>query len=526
MHSAATNGKTKGALNISAVAPKVGSTKLAAAAIRAALTLAVLCALLLAAARPAVAQTETVIWDFNANPDSSLIFDGAGNLYGTTWSGGAFEYGSVYELSPNGSGGWNETDLYSFCSAPNCADGARPSGPLIFDSEGNLYGTASYGGNNECGSNPQTGCGLIFELTPAGANWTETVLYSFCPEGSCPANPQSGVIFDPAGNLYGAFYNGVFELSRSGDGWTEQTVYGGGGLSTGGLTMDSSGDIFSVTFDWVFELSPNGEGGWNPTVIHTFAGAPSDGYDAQGTPVLDQAGNLYGTTYAGGSLCKPDGGCGTVYKLSPGPNGWTEKILHHFGAKDDGRGPVAGIVLDRAGNMYGTTVGGGEYGDGTVFELVAPVGTSKAYKEKILWSFNGFEQGWDPSTSLILDSAGNLYGTTEYGGSLNGCAYEVTGVPVTTTTTLTSSPNPSTYGEAVTFTAAVTSLYGALPPNGETVSFMKGKTVLGTGTLNGGAASLITSVLKATAKISAVYGGDSSFYGSTSNTLVQVVEKP
>jgi uncharacterized repeat protein (TIGR03803 family) len=514
----------KRCLNPDNVRPRFDSAKLTPATMRG-VVLVALSALMLIAARPAQAQTETVIWGFNALPDSSLVFDGAGNLYGTTWAGGAVELGTVYELSPNGSGGWNEAVLYSFCAAPNCTDGARPSGPLVFDSAGNLYGTAAWGGNNACADT--AGCGLIFELSPAGAGWTETVLYTFCPDGTCAggANPETGVIFDRAGNLWGITSSGsgdgnavVFELSPSAKGWTNQTIYQAGASFSVGLTMDSAGNIFGLGFDAVFELSPNGTGGWNPTTIYNFTSA------AVGPPagafVADKTGNLYGAASGGGA-----NQVGTVYRLSPGASGWTEKTLYSFRKKDkNGYSPSAGIVFDAAGNIYGVTDAGGEFGYGTVFELVAPVDKG-AYTEKILSSFDGWE-GLYPTAGLILDSAGNLYGTTEYSELDNGIAYEVTGVPVTTTTTLTSSPNPSTYGEAVTVTAAVTSLYGALPPNGETVSFMQGKAVLGTGTLSGGSASLSISTLNVgTASVSAVYGGDTSFLGSTSNTVKQKVKK-
>jgi uncharacterized repeat protein (TIGR03803 family) len=487
-------------------------------ATRGTLKLAVIAVLVLIAARPAQAQTETVLWNFNGLPYSSLIFDHAGNLYGATWSGGAFGLGSVYELSPNGSGGWNETVLYSFCSAPNCADGARPGGPLVFDSAGNLYGITTFGGNNDCGG--QEACGVVFELSPVGGSWTETVLYSFCPDGNCADGwwPEGGVIVDPAGNLYGDSSLGAFELSPSGGGWTYQIIYSSGGV----YTMDAAGNLFGGAGSAVIELSPNGSGGWNPTTIYTFSSGGDGPHGSPGTLVVGQAGNLYGTTDSGGGFK-----VGTAFRLSPGANGWTEQTLYSFRPADkNGYPPYGGIVLDAAGNIYGTTGEGGEYGAGTVFELVAPTG-KRAYTEKILWSFNGSSEGYYPTTGVILDSAGNLYGTTEYGGDQGGgVAYEVTGVPVTTTTTLTSSPNPSTYGEAVTFTAALTSLYGALPPNGETVSFMQGKTLLGTGTLTGGSASFSISTLNVgTASVSATYGGDTSFLGSTSNTVKQKVKK-
>jgi uncharacterized repeat protein (TIGR03803 family) len=181
-------------------------------------------------------------------------------------------------------------------------------------------------------------------------------------------------------------------------------------------------------------------------------------------------------------------------------------------------------VFDAAGNIYGTTTYGGSSNDGTVFELMPQVGKS-SYKQRVLRSFNGADGEW-PNGGVILDNAGNLYGATAFGGSSNaGVVYEVNPSAAVTTTTLTSSPNPSTYGQAVTFTAVVASSAGA-PPDGETVSFMKGKTVLGTGTLSSGSATFTTSILKVGTKdVKAVYGGDFDFLNSKSNTVQQVVEK-
>lgn len=233
-----------------------------------ALALTVLSALLLIAARPAHAQTETVTFSFNATdgsyPESSLIFDGAGNLYGTAEMGGYGDgVGNVFELSPNGNGGWNQTVLYRFTDG---ADGAYPSCNLIFDSRGNLYGTAQGGGSTR---------GVVFELSPSGATWKETVLYSFTG-GTDGDTPVAGLIMDSAGNLYGTTLNGgtnnngtVFELRPSANGWTEQVIYN---LDTSfaGLTMDAAGNIFGASLNSVFELSPNGKGGWNSTVLHAF----------------------------------------------------------------------------------------------------------------------------------------------------------------------------------------------------------------------------------------------------------------
>jgi hypothetical protein len=215
---------------------------------------------------------------------------------------------------------------------------------------------------------------------------------------------------------------------------------------------------------------------------------------------------------------------------------WTEKILHSFNSGKDGSSPVAGVALDAVGNVYGTTISYGKYGYGTLFELVAPVGTG-SYQEKILWNFDGTD-GYQPCGSLIWDSSGNLYGSTSAGGFAGGpdgygCGFEGEGFgagnvfelnlsPASTTTALSSSPNPSAYGQAVTFTAVV----APAPPDGETVSFVKGKTVLGTGALSDGSATFTTSTLKlGTTSVAAVYGGDSNFAGSKSNRVKEVVEK-
>jgi uncharacterized repeat protein (TIGR03803 family) len=419
MLSALTNNGPKCHLNVSEVGPNFGPMKLAATTIRSSLPLVVLAVLLLVAARAAQAQTETVLYNFTGgsdggSPNSHLTSDAAGNLYGTTFGGGAFLVGTVFELSPNGGGGWSETVLHSFGGGNS--DGYLPNySYVIFDKAGNLYGTAYAGG--------RYGCGVVFELSPAGASWTETLLYNFKDkqDGCFPIN---GLIMDPAGNLYGRTerLNGVtrgnaavFELSFVGGEWTENVIYRHEDQNSAGLTMDAAGNLFGVESDLAFELSPNKNGGWTKSTFGTFSSA------AEGTPVLDTAGNLYGTTTESAN------NEGTVYELSPGKKGkWTETTLYSF---DGGSGgaiqPWAGIVFDAAGNIYGTTVAGGSSDDGTVFELVDPVGTG-SYTEKILWSFNGTD-GSGPVDSLILDTAGNLFGTTTGGGpSGYGVVFEVT----------------------------------------------------------------------------------------------------
>jgi uncharacterized repeat protein (TIGR03803 family) len=178
--------------------------------------------------------------------------------------------------------------------------------------------------------------------------------------------------------------------------------------------MDTAGNIFGTTGSSVFELSPNGQGGWLPNVIYTFTLNGKYGYLPENAPVRDAAGNLFGTTVNGGAK-----NAGTVYELVPGKKGkWTEKVLYSFKGKADSAYPWGGVVLDAAGNIFGTTT----YADnscncdGNVFELVAPVGKG-TYKEKVLWNFNrNGADGYNPTASLIMDSAGNLYGTTQYGG--------------------------------------------------------------------------------------------------------------
>ncbi len=383
--------------------------------------------LLLVAAIPAHARTETVLYSFcaqlfcpdGASPTSTLTPDGKGNFYGTTGQGGPvggcpgaiYGCGTVFELSPNGSGGWKETVLYSFTGG---LYEVSPHGPVIFDGGGNLYGTAWPNGQG-------IGFGVVFKLNRVKGIWTESVIYRFT--GFNDAYPN-GLIKDSAGNLYGATQGSegsgeVFKLSRSGDGWTQQVIYNdGSGFS--GITMDAARNIFGTQFlkDWiVFELSPAGGGVWTPTVLYTFD--RKGGTSQEGALTFDKAGNLYGTAESGGEY--GSGGYGTVYKLSHDEEGvWTETVLHYFkGGPHDGRYPRAGVVMDAAGNIYGTTANGGTDDYGTVFELVAPVGDG-SYEEKILLSFNDTD-GAEPTSALFLSNTGELYGTTTAGGSTRNC---------------------------------------------------------------------------------------------------------
>jgi uncharacterized repeat protein (TIGR03803 family) len=255
-------------------------------------------------------------------PNSTLIFDPAGNLYGTTFIGGHYNFGTIFKLTPNSSGGWNGNTLYSFCW--HCNDGGfAPAAGLTLDAAGNLYGTAGLGGAGVGGT--------VFKLTPnSDGTWAESVLYSFCSLADCVDGdaPEAGVIFDAAGNLYGA-------------------TVGGGAL--GGGT--------------VFKLTPQSGGTWAESVLYSFCGLRDTcaaGSDPIGNLVFDAAGNLYGTTADGGlsSLCAGNG-CGVVFKLTPQLTGsWTEKVLHTFNGRDGANSPSS-LIFDGAGNLYGTTASGG-----------------------------------------------------------------------------------------------------------------------------------------------------------------------
>ena len=292
-----------------------------------------------------------------STPEAGLILDSAGNLYGTTGSGGAFGDGVVFELSPSG-GRWTEKVLHNFGNHKN--DLARPRGSLTFDGSGNLYGTGFEGGKSNT-------YGGVFQLKRSGTTWQERVIHNFTG-GSDGGNPSANLILDSAGNLYGTTFAGG---SKCG--------YPGCGV--------------------VFELTPSAGGTWKESVLHSFTGA-TDGFGPLCGLVFDTAGNLYGTTYSGN----------TVFELMPSGGHWTIKVLHTF-AGSDGYFPAAGVVLDSAGHVFGTTLEGGDDGVGVVFELTQ---SGDSWTEAVLHSFNATE-GEYPAAALILDQ-GVLYGTAEAGG--------------------------------------------------------------------------------------------------------------
>jgi uncharacterized repeat protein (TIGR03803 family) len=340
---------------------------------RIAFTLAMVFLTLVVAAWPAQGQTYTVVHTFGgsdgANPVAGLILDGSSSLYGTTFGGGAFTFGTVFKIDESGS----ETVLHSFY----VSDGAFSGQPVIRDASGNLYGVALDGTG---------GAGVVFKLNASGK---ETVLYRFIGGlfNQKPKVPETGLLMDKAGNLYGTTISG--------------------GVSS----CSAHGNPYCGT---VFKLAKNGK----LTILHSFTGG-SDGAAPYGGLIMDQAGNLYGTTYVGGDLnCTLQGeqGCGVVFKLDTSGK---ETVLHTFTGKADGAFPIGGgngLIEDAAGNLYGTAAyaggfGGGcaVYGCGTVFEV------DKNGTFTVLYTFKGKLDGAQPNAGLIRDPAGNLYGTTQGG---------------------------------------------------------------------------------------------------------------
>ena len=379
--------------------------------------------LVAATATRAQAPTFTVLHSFSggdgAQPEAPLLLDDAGNLYGTARAGGSLACnlgpgfasgcGIAFKLDPSG----NETVVYSFKGG---SDGANPFTGLVRDAAGNLYGTTLDGGSSTaCGIN---GCGTVFKLDPSG---NETVLHSFT--GVDGARPILGALIrDAAGNLYGTtqvggsgpcgFASGgcgtVFKIDTSGNEIVLHSFLGSDGeFPAGGVVMDGAGNLYGTTNATVFKVDPVG----NETVLHIFTGSP-DGASPEAGLLRDAAGNLYGTTTFGGRLnLNCINGCGVVFKLDAAGN---ETILHSFtGPPIDGAYPVgAALTMDKAGNLYGTTESGGSFNFGTVFKL------DPAGNETILHSF-AFSDGAEPAAGLLMDASGNLYGTTLAGGSTN-----------------------------------------------------------------------------------------------------------
>lgn len=419
-------------------------------------------AFLLTHAATAAAQTETVLYTFTGTSDGAvpqgLVADAQGNLYGANALGGSFAgncqfsgCGNVFKLSPNLSGGWTETVLYTFTGG---SDGAIPESALTFDSAGNLYGSTAAGGylgNSNCGL-VVAGCGVVYKLSPnSGGTYSESVLHTFrgLQDGYLP---QTGMVFDASGNLYGTanlggghFVGNVFQLSPNGTGgWNFKNIHsftnGTDGGRPLGFAIDASGNLFASTTQGgstscsggcgsLFELSPNGAGGWVSHIVHVFAGR-QDGAVPAGISV-GPGGNLLGVTLFGGhnADCLHQAtfpGCGVVFEMSPvSGGGWKDQTIYAFTGSSDGAFPGGAPAIDSSGNVYGTsnaTNGGCPAICGAVYK-VSPV--AGGWSETTLYTFTGSTDGSEPTyDGVVLDASGNIFGTTAQGGdsscTLNG----------------------------------------------------------------------------------------------------------
>lgn len=364
----------------------------------------------------------------NGYPNGNLIMDAAGNFYGTTaalgnsCSGAAC--GTVFELSPTGTGGYTQKLLHVFSMS-----GTRPWNPqagLAMDASGNLYGTTYAGG--------LASAGAVFKLTLVGGVWTEIMLHSFGAAGD-GASPQVGVVLDAAGNIYGTTPTSsgphrsgvVYEISpKAGGGWTYHVLHsfrGPDGAAPGQLIMDSAGNLYGTTFGGgtgqgtVFKLAPVSGSPWTETVLYNFpAGGEPFSYLA-----MDAAGNLYGTA-AGGT-----GDGGVAFELSPSGGTWAQNVIYDFCAVKGcpAGGTPIGLVLDGAGNLYGVSSAAGAKQAGTATELLAPA-AGGTWTAKLLHTFGNDFDGAEPQ-GLLLYSGGTVYGSTLLGGKYGyGTVFQIT----------------------------------------------------------------------------------------------------
>ena len=397
----------------------------------------VLGAISVAMASTAAAATKTIYRLTDAldgnTPESALARDAAGNLYGTSVAGGnpacTYGCGAAFELSPVAGGGWKHSILHRFTGG---ADGDGIFAGLTLDSSGNLYGTAAQGG--------KYGHGNVFEISPlSGGGWKFSVIYVFRGEED-GASPTQGVIIDSAGNLYGVSSTTVFELSPTPEGgWIHSVLHVfPQSASLLGLTLDASGNLFGATAyggtfngncelgcGTVYELSLV-SGVWKQTTLYSFTGN-ADGATPLGGVTLDSSGNVYGVAALGGNLDACPGGCGTVYELTPSGSTWNETVLLTFNYTN-GEQPHGRLIFDSAGNLYGTTEfdNQGNCGCGVVYKL-SPV-SGEGWTQTLLQVFEGGSGGKFPQAGLVPDGSGNFYGTTSGGGNKteSGTVYEIT----------------------------------------------------------------------------------------------------
>lgn len=381
-------------------------------------TSAMTAALLLSTAPAAFAgSAEKTLYTFASgyanHPTADVVADTAGNLYGTIEFGGA-GYGFVFELSPNGKGQWTYSVIYSFTGG---GDGAFPQGSLTFDSAGNLYGTAVGGGD----TGPSLG--TVFELSPGqNGGWSLTNSYSFTGNADGSA-PLSGVTLDAAGNLYGttsqggAGYGAIYELTPSGNGWQETTIhdfaYGiDGGYPNTNLTLDRKGNVYgSVIYGgtnnegYVFQYHKQ-KSGWKGTVLHNFGDGDAGG-TSYGSLVLDKTGNLYGTTALYDRTTQLWNG--SVFELTkpsheylPTQQNWPVTTLYQFDGANGGF--PTDLTFDKKGNIYGPDATGGANASGSIYKLTPSMNNGQiVWTQSTLYDFTGADDGCSPGPNVIFD---------------------------------------------------------------------------------------------------------------------------
>jgi uncharacterized repeat protein (TIGR03803 family) len=396
---------------------------------RAAMTaLAIVFVLMVVVTQAAQAQTYSVVHTFTGKgdggiPEAGLTMDGSGNFYGTTYGGGSYGYGIVFKMTAKGSG-WTITPLYSFRGG---ADGGQPASRVVFGPDGSFYGTTQYD--------------TVFDLKPTPTRpasvfspWTLTTLYQL--GGSDGFSPAGDLVFDHAGNLYGAAFAGgngcyegcgtIYELTPSGGSWTESTAYAFNGTGDGaqpvGVMIDNAGNLYGAAENGgtygagtVFELTPS-ESGWVENTLYSFDNSGIGGILPQGGLTSDSAGNLYGSTSDG------PGSSGVIFELSPSNGSWTYTVLYNLPSKYEG-GPAAPLTMDAAGNLYGTINGYCVECPGAIFKLTRG---GNGWTFASLHDFTGGSDGGHPYSNVVIDAKGNLYGTASAGGT--GCFGEGCGV--------------------------------------------------------------------------------------------------
>jgi uncharacterized repeat protein (TIGR03803 family) len=392
-------------------------------------------------ASTAWAATTSVAYSFKGDddgeyPSTDLVLDAAGNLYGTTVQGGDFGGGTVFQLSPSGSG-WNHTVLYSFRGG---ADGGQPYGGVALDAQGNLYGATVIGGSRSSGPCVEDGCGVAYKLTKSGSTWSQSVIHTFTG-GADGYGPGAGLTVDADGDVFGMTPTGgayslgvVYELMPGPNGgYALKVIHAftggtdGATGSAGRLLLDPAGNLFGVATAGgaygsgiAFKLGLSGDS-WRLKPLYAFKGQPDAGFP-YGALISDGSGRLYGTTYYDGA-----NDLGAVYELARVHGMWHESVLYSFKGGMDGSGPISNVNLAAPGILYGTTSEGGAVGCscGTIFKLTR--GAGGHWAETVSYRFTGSPDAAFPYNGMVADPAGNFFGATVHGGTDNeGAIFEFT----------------------------------------------------------------------------------------------------